>query len=258
LNSQTTTPEIFLDMSSSRYETVPRDDRYDRAHLLQEFVGKNCRVLELGCSTGYISRLLKQNGCRVVGIESDRSAAHLAASICDQVILADLNGSEWTEQLEEQFDVVLMGDVLEHLVHPDQVLRTARKLLVPGGVVVVSLPNIVHWSQRMKTLVGRFNYQSVGLLDHTHLRFFTVRTALALIENSGYRILDFHPIIGGRFSTRFRFFWQALANLRPNLFGFQLLFRARPVDQDAKRRIDPGPAVGADVTSCEREKGIRP
>jgi SAM-dependent methyltransferase len=258
LNSQTTTSDPSLTMGSSRYETVPRDDRFDRAHLLQKFVGSNCRVLELGCSTGYISRLLKQSGCRVVGVESDRSAAHSAASICDKVILADLNGSAWTEQLEEQFDVVLMGDVLEHLVQPDAVLRTVRQLLLPGGVVIISLPNIVHWSQRLKTLLGRFDYQSVGLLDYTHLRFFTVRTAMALIENSGYRIVDFHPIIGGRFSTRFRFFWQGLANLRPNLFGFQLLFRAYPIDQNAKARIESGPAVGAAVTSYESPRDIRP
>ena len=66
-------------------------------------------------------------------------AADSAASICDQVILADLNGSTWTEQLAERFDVVLMGDVLEHLLYPDEVLRRVRKLLLPGGVIVVSL-----------------------------------------------------------------------------------------------------------------------
>jgi O-antigen biosynthesis protein len=191
-------------------------------------VGGNRRVLELGCSTGYVSRLLKQSGCRVVGVECDSVALQSAARVCDQVILADLNVTTWSEQLEERFDVVLMGDVLEHLVHPDEVLQSVRQLLSPGGTVVISLPNVVHWSQRMKTLSGRFDYQSVGLLDHTHLRFFTVRTAVALIENSGYEIVDFHPIIGGRFSSHFRFFWQGLANLRPNLFGYQLLFRAHP------------------------------
>ena len=135
------------------------------------------------------------------------------------------------EQLEERFDVVLMGDVLEHLVYPDEVLRSVRQLLLPGGVIIVSLPNVVFWSQRLKTIFGRFDYQSIGLLDCTHLRFFTLRTALALIENSGYRILEFYPIIGGRFSSRFRLLWQGLANLRPTLFGYQLLFRAQPLEQ---------------------------
>lgn len=222
---------IATDLGSSRYETTPTQDRFDRAYLLQRFVGKNRRVLELGCSTGYISRLLKQLGCSVVGIELDAAAAQLAAGICDQVFVADLNGNTWSQRIEGQFDVVLMGDVLEHLVHPDQVLRSARPFLLPGGEIVVSLPNVVHWSQRIKTLFGHFNYQPIGLLDHTHLRFFTARSARALIENSGYRIVDFHPIIGGHLSSRFRFLWQVLANVRPNLFGYQLLFRAQPVDR---------------------------
>jgi len=227
MNSQ----PVANDLGSSRYETTPTQDRFDRAYLLQRFVGKNRRVLELGCSTGYISRLLKQLGCSVVGIELDAAAAQLAAGICDQVFIADLNGITWSQQIEGQFDVVLMGDVLEHLVHPDQVLRSARQFLLPGGDVVVSLPNVVHWSQRIKTLFGHFNYQLTGLLDYTHLRFFTACSARALIENSGYRIVDFHPIIGGHLSSRFRFLWQVLANVRPTLFAYQLLFRAQPVDQ---------------------------
>jgi 2-polyprenyl-3-methyl-5-hydroxy-6-metoxy-1,4-benzoquinol methylase len=244
LNSQIPASHRSLALGSSRYETALRDDRFDRAHLLQKFVGEHRRVLELGCSTGYISRLLKQCGCRVVGIECDPVAAHSAASVCDQVILADLNGNAWTEHLEERFDVVLMGDVLEHLLHPDEVLRSVRQLLLPGGVIIVSLPNVVYWSQRLKTLFGKFDYQSIGLLDYTHLRFFTLRSAVALIENSGYRIVEFHPIIGGRFCSRFRLLWQGLANLRPSLFGYQLLFRAQPREQDENIPIRPGPAPG--------------
>jgi len=221
---------IATDLGSSRYETTPRRDRFDRAYLLQRFVGKDRRVLELGCSTGYISRLLKQHGCSVVGIELDTAAAKLAAGICDQVVVADLNGNAWAQPIKGRFDVVLMGDVLEHLVHPDQVLRSACPLLLPGGEVIVSLPNVVHWTQRIETLFGRFKYQPFGLLDYTHLRFFTVDSARTLIESSGYRIVDFHPIIGGHLSSRCRFLWQIMAKIWPNLFGYQLLFRAQPVN----------------------------
>lgn len=223
-------------LSSSRYETVPRRDRFDRSYLLQKFVGRSRNVLELGCSTGYISRLLKQYDCRVVGIEMDRDAAYSASSICDRVLVADLNTDEWMEQVKETFDVVLMGDVLEHLVHPDRVLTNVRSVLAPGGEIVVSLPNLVHWSQRLKTLLGQFSYQSTGLLDHTHLRFFTARTARHLIEKSGYSIVKFYPIIGGPFTGNLRPFWQLLARLRPNLFGFQLLFRAQPVTNRSHRQ----------------------
>jgi 2-polyprenyl-3-methyl-5-hydroxy-6-metoxy-1,4-benzoquinol methylase len=234
VNAQTAASDQSRALGSCRYDTRPRNDRFDRAHLIQKYVGENRRVLELGCSTGFVSRLLKESGCCVVGVEYDRDAARLAAGICDRVVVADLNDVTWTESLRDQFDVVLMGDVLEHLVHPDQVLRSVRPLLLPGGAVVVSLPNVVYWSQRLKTLFGKFDYQSIGILDHTHLRFFTLRTAAALIESSGYRIVDFHPLIGGRFSNRFRFLWQTLANLRPSMFGFQLLFRAQVVEQQSE------------------------
>src|SRR5271166_3248770 len=232
LESKPAAASPHLAVGSCRYDGEPTDDRFDRAHLLQKYVGQNHRVLELGCSTGFISRLLKQNGCYVVGVECDPAAASRAATICDQVVLADLNHVAWTriEQIQERFDVVLMGDVLEHLVHPGEVLRSVRPLLLPGGAVIISLPNIVHWSQRLQTSLGRFDYQSVGLLDHTHLRFFTQRSARALIVRSGYRIAEFYPMIGGCFTSRFRPLWQGLANLRPNLFGFQLLFRAQPVE----------------------------
>ncbi len=214
---------------SSRYESIPRNDRYDRSRLILEFVGPNRRVLELGCSTGFFSQWLRQTGCCVTGVEIDPVAAEQASAICNRVIIADLNDDAWTSQIHERFDVVLMGDVLEHLVHPETVLRSAARMLTPTGVVVVSLPNVVHWTVRLKILLGKFDYQAVGLLDATHLRFFNLPGAKSLIETSGYEVLAFHPVIGGRMSFSFRASWQLLAHLFPNLFGYQFLFRARPV-----------------------------
>jgi SAM-dependent methyltransferase len=214
---------------SARYESVPRNDRYDRSRLILEFVGPNRHVLELGCSTGFFSQRLRQMGCCVIGVELDPIAAERASAICNRVIVADLNDGNWVRQIHEHFEVVLMGDVLEHLLYPEKVLRSVAQLLTQGGFVVVSLPNIVHWTQRVKTLLGQFEYQPLGLLDATHLRFFNLRSARALIEHSGYEVLAFHPIIGGRLSTSFRAGWQMLAHELPNLFGYQFLFRARPL-----------------------------
>jgi 2-polyprenyl-3-methyl-5-hydroxy-6-metoxy-1,4-benzoquinol methylase len=228
LNSHLTPANQSLTLDSCRYESAIINDRFDRAQLLVRFVGNRHRVLELGCSTGYISRLLKQNGCSVIGVEVDLKAARLAANICDQVLVSDLDKSIWTEQIEERFDVVLMGDVLEHLVDPEEVLRSVRRLLLPSGVIVVSLPNIVHWSQRVNSLIGSFDYEPTGLLDRTHLHFYNLRGARTLIEDAGYRILEFQPIIGGRLSSYLRLLWQSMANILPNLFAYQFLFRAEP------------------------------
>ena len=215
---------------SSRYENHnPKPlDAYDRNRFLLEWVGSGKRVLEVGCSTGYMSRELVQRGCSVIGIEVDPTAAERSRAHCQAVYVLDLNAPDWMAGLPEKgFDVVLLADVLEHLVMPDETLRQLRELLTPDGALVISLPNVVHWVTRLKILLGRFNYEPWGTLDHTHLRFFTTKTARALIEAAGYRITRFHPAIGGRMAGHARQAWQWFAHLAPGLFAYQMLFEAR-------------------------------
>jgi hypothetical protein len=95
--------------------------------------------------------------------------------------------------------------------------------------VLISLPNIAFWTVRAKLLMGRFEYENIGLLDYTHLRFFTVHTARKMIEEAGYRIVFFHPAMGAKFTSHFRSMWQRLTNLFPNAFAFQMLFLVEPV-----------------------------
>jgi 2-polyprenyl-3-methyl-5-hydroxy-6-metoxy-1,4-benzoquinol methylase len=216
--------------ASSRYESGStfRYDKYDRTEILLDWVGPQKRVLELGCSAGYISRRLTQRGCSVTGVETDSAAAKQAQECCREVHVLDLNIPGWVGTLPERvFDVVLLGDVLEHLVDPARVLREIEPVLDTDGSVVISLPNVVHWATRGKILLGRFNYESIGTLDHTHLHFFTAKTARELIESAGYRITRFHPSIGGRMSGHARSLWQVLAKSMPGLFAFQLLFEAK-------------------------------
>ena len=218
----------FAGRPASRYLSVIRENPYDRSWRLIRWVGSEKRVLELGCATGYISKRLAESGCEVVGIEIDREVAELARRFCHFVHVSDLNSTDWIKCLDGQtFDVILMGDVLEHLVNPDMILRAVRTLLRPSGYLVVSLPNVVHWVTRIKFVLGRFEYESAGTLDSTHLRFFTPKTARKLIEDAGYRITAFHPAIGGRLSGQVRPVWQWLAARFPSLFAYQLLFEAR-------------------------------
>jgi 2-polyprenyl-3-methyl-5-hydroxy-6-metoxy-1,4-benzoquinol methylase len=217
----------FDTLSSCRYETVALGDHYDRNRLLLEWVGREKHVLELGCSTGFFSRHLVERDCRVVGVEVDSTAAERAKRFCDRVFVADLASSTWVEALpRDAFDVVLMGDVLEHLPNPYIVLQEVRPLLHDSGCLIISLPNVIHWLTRLELLCGRFEYVPWGTLDFTHLRFFTPRSARALIQEAGYRISRFHPAIGGRMSGHFRPAWQLLANVFPSLFAYQMLFRA--------------------------------
>ena len=203
-------------------------DRFHRNTLLLRHVGAGKNVLELGCSTGYITRGLLQQHCTVTAIESDLEAARIAANTGTTVLNRDLNCSAWTEGLKPDFDVVLMGDVLEHLLYPLKTLQQVRPLLRSGGYAVICLPNVAHWLTRLQIALGQFTYQPTGILDATHLRFFTARSARQMVEAAGYRLLRFDPVIGGRMSGHLRPAWQLLARLRPGLFAYQLLMSAQP------------------------------
>jgi O-antigen biosynthesis protein len=184
--------------------------------------------LETGCSTGFLSKLIAADGTRVVGIEIDEEAAEMARQSCQRVLSCSLNSPEWVRQVGEMFDLVTYGDVLEHLANPLAVLRQTRELLAPGGRVLICLPNIAHWTIRAKLLAGNFRYESTGILDFTHTRFFTVRAAREFIAEAGYRIIWFRPIIGGNFTGRLRSMWQHLASTIPGLFSYQIMFLVEP------------------------------
>jgi methionine biosynthesis protein MetW len=216
--------------SSVRYE--PKEfvlgHAYDRNWILLDWVGTGKRVLEVGCSTGYMSRLMAERNCVVTGIEVDVEAAEKARRYCSEVYVMDLDSDDWVPSLRDKgFDVVLLGDVLEHLVDPLKVLHRMQEVLGKDGSLVISLPNVVHWATRLKILMGQFDYQSLGTLDHTHLRFFTLKTARELIESVGYRIVRFHPAFGGRISAHVRPIWQVLARSMPGLLAYQFLFEAK-------------------------------
>lgn len=215
-----------------RYARSSKWDKFDRNRIFVEEARKYKTVLETGCSTGFLSRQIAVDGARIVGIEIDREAAELAKGNCQRVLSCDLNSPEWVTVIGERFDLVTFGDVLEHLNNPLAILRQTRELLNPGGRVLICLPNIAHWTIRAKILVGRFRYQSVGILDFTHMRFFTIESAREMMSEAGYRILWFRPIIGGRYNGKCRSLWQRLANIFPGLFSYQMMFLVDRASQD--------------------------
>jgi 2-polyprenyl-3-methyl-5-hydroxy-6-metoxy-1,4-benzoquinol methylase len=216
-------------LASSRYAVVGVLDRYSRNRIFVDEARRSRNVLECGCSNGFLSRLIAAHGGpRVVGIEREREAAGEARAHCDRVLELDLNGDDWPEQVGERFDLVTFGDVLEHLVDPVRTLRQASGLLDAGGRVLVSLPNVVHWTVRAKVLLGRFDYQAGGILDVTHLRFFTRDSAAAMIRQAGYEVVRFTPAVGGRGTLHGRPLWGLAARTLPGLFAFQMIFVAVP------------------------------
>ena len=160
------------------------------ASRILHLVGQDKRVLECGCGPGHMTRVLVEHfRCEVTGIEIDKETAREAETFCRQVICGDLDVLNLEECLEgHKFDVVVFADVLEHLKDPWRSLKQAHKILTTGGYVVISVPNIAYAGLMADLLQGRFRYREKGLLDATHLRFFTAETLKDMLEDTGYSV----------------------------------------------------------------------
>ncbi len=163
------------------------------------------RVLDVGCGAGVFGELLRKNGYaeRVVGIEIDRQAADEAATRLTKVICADINRTGINTLLATEndgpFDYIICADVLEHLIDPWQAMAQLVTHLSPDGRLIASIPNVRHWSVWLPLLLkGHWEYKDAGIMDQTHLRFFTRKTMRELFTGAGLEIVAGRPLIGGK------------------------------------------------------------
>lgn len=174
-----------------RYElAIDVDSDSTHARVIR-LVGTDRRVLELGPAAGHMTRVLRDRGCSVVSIEVDPEMANQAAEFAERVIVGNLDELDLDEELgSDRFDVIVAADVLEHLSDPLAVLRRLKAFLAPEGYFVISLPNIAHGSVRIALLQGHFDYRNVGLLDTTHLRFFTRESIDELLDEADLAVAE--------------------------------------------------------------------
>jgi len=189
-------------LSASFTSAVPDGDtgplRYDDIcnPLVQQFIPAGSKVLDLGCSTGLRAAWLREhNQCWVAGVEIDKAMAALARERCDSLQEADLDDLPSLPYPQSYFDVLVFGDVLEHLKNPERALAHLLRYLGPSGIAVISIPNFVFLTVRLKVLLGLFRYADWGILDRTHLHFYTRQTAREMVEQCGLtvRAWDFRP-----------------------------------------------------------------
>lgn len=213
--------------------TVETADVYSHANpiFVREVVssGSAPSVLDVGCWNGTLGRtLIRECGAIVDGIERDANQAATARASGYRVVdIADLD-KEIPDAGGRSYDFILFGDVLEHLVHPSAVLANISQRLKPGGRAIISLPNIAFVGNRLSHLLGRWDYGDYGILDRTHLRFFTKQTMIELVEGvdlcvtrvDGYVGLHKHPWVI-REPLRF------LGRLWPSMFAIQIVLNAR-------------------------------
>ncbi|MGI8679918.1 MAG: class I SAM-dependent methyltransferase [Jatrophihabitans sp.] len=170
--------------------------------FLVTMVGANKRVLDIGCDTGYLGEQLAAFGNVTSGFESNHSAADVARTRYNRVEVGDLETVDLAVAFgHASFDVVVFGDVLEHLRDPLPVLRQARGLVAPGGCVLISVPNIAHGDVRLALLHGQFRYTKTGLLDDTHTRFFTKASLVDFVHDAGFTMIELRRTRAELFKT---------------------------------------------------------
>jgi methionine biosynthesis protein MetW len=159
-------------------------------------IPSNSSVLDVGCATGNLGEaLIKQKNCKVDGMETNPKAAQAAkqrgyGNVFDVNLDYQLNS---LTGLENKYDVIVCADVLEHLVSPETALHYLQKFLKPGGKVVISFPNVAFLLNRLNLLLGRWNYKEYGILDKTHLRFYTLKSGARMVETTGLKVLEVKP-----------------------------------------------------------------
>ncbi len=217
-----------------------KDSKYSSHYYFQLFAGNKNDILDVGCGEGFFAERLAQAGNQVVGVDILPEIKQRDSLL--KYFQADLDRGldSVIEQIDNRkFDKVLLQDVLEHLRTPEVILRDCARVLKPNGQVVVSVPNIANITVRLSLLFGKFEYTDRGILDKTHLRFFTQKTARRMLEECGYEIqhsmmsiVPIELIVG---ISAHNFWMRAiskilniLTRLFPTLLGYQSIFVAAP------------------------------
>jgi 2-polyprenyl-3-methyl-5-hydroxy-6-metoxy-1,4-benzoquinol methylase len=197
------------------------------------------RILGLGCGDGLLAARLRERGHTVVGVDFVEVPG--VRDRVDEFVQADLAQGMPTG-IGDNFDVVIAGDVIEHLPRPNKIMQEIRHVLRAGGQVLLSVPNFGHWYPRGRVALGLFGYDRRGILDETHLRFFTRTTLRRLVRDAGYDVLEERatglPLgkISDSEGWRLRSMRKAdgaAVRLRPTFFGYQWILRLTPHAEEA-------------------------
>lgn len=188
---------------ASKYSARVDKSETNTSHaLVLDLVGADKRVLDVGCASGYLAEALGAQGNKVSGVELDPGAAEKARPFLDRLVVGNVEDLDLVAEFGPgEFDVLVFADVLEHVKDPVDVLRRSRPLLAEGGYAVLSIPNVAHGSVRLALLRGRFDYQPLGLLDDTHLRFFTRSSLERMVVDAGFVAVDTRQTTAGPFET---------------------------------------------------------
>jgi 2-polyprenyl-3-methyl-5-hydroxy-6-metoxy-1,4-benzoquinol methylase len=198
IEKQSTSPQsgTGIDGKDAIYATLDISHKR-RAHavirdILQRHLAVNpqAKILDVGCADGMVGKLLG-DGFDISGVEYLETLAQIASKKYQRVVCADLDAGPLPFK-EGSFDIVVAGDVVEHCKHDRAVMRELFRVTRPGGICIISLPNIAQIQYRFRLLLGRFDYENAGVMCDEHLHFYTARSMKRLIEAAGFEVLRLH------------------------------------------------------------------
>ncbi len=197
------------------------------------------KILDVGCSSGALAERLQLAGHHVTGVDMyEIEGVHERVGVFVQ---ADLDQGIPAE-VGTGFDIVLCADVLEHVRRPQALLREVKSLLRSDGMAVVCVPNIAHWYPRFRSAIGAFDYDQRGILDNTHLRFFTRRSIRRLVEREGLSVRRLEPVglpldalnIKGAGGKWLRAVDRLFLTIWPTMFAYQFILEVTPNTDDRR------------------------
>ena len=193
------------------------------------------RVLDVGTASGTLARMCGDHSLRLFGVEPNPEWARLAAPLYEKIFVGSIQEAQ--HDFLAGYDMVVLGDVLEHVAMPEVVLKKLVDLQSPGSTFIISVPNIANAWIRLNLLIGNFDYTERGILDRTHLRFFTRKSLCAMLEQTGLTIdsIRVTPIplelVSGFFLSGpgrwLHAVFAGLTSLLPTLLGYQFVVQAR-------------------------------
>lgn len=229
---------------------LPGYFNHSRPEVVARFDPKGLRILDVGCAAGAMGAVLLARGAlEVIGLERDARAATIARTRMSAVHQVDLDTRPTLPYPDAFFDVITCADVLEHLVDPGALLAHLRRYLKDDGLLVCSIPNVRHESVVLPLLInGRFPYADAGILDRTHLRFFTITEFAAFLANAGFAMEEQVDAVSSTPSPQLEAVGKMVKKLGGDLAAFraeaqviQYVTRAKPARSAEQLALPPSP-----------------
>ncbi len=217
-----------------KYNQLNRNE-YEVHQLVLGLINDGSRVLDIGCATGCLDKELVKKKCEVWGIDRNSEAVKKASRYCHETFSLNVDKGSSLPVPEKYFDYVIILDVIEHLLHPENILSAIKPHIKGGGKIILSTPNVAHASIRLMLLKGEFQYTSLGIMDNTHVHLYTRTTFGNLLKKEDFRISKMIPTNGMckvpflyKITDRLPRSWQyRIAQTIPTLFSYQFVAEAR-------------------------------